>query len=203
MTGSTSNLSKVKVQSLLSRLRKYQAYLGILDGVKFAGVKPGIYPVLPHLTYNQENNAIELVSPYLTRLAVAAKLAAQGKKKKPANTFCVNGSICKVKSVFAKEVALALTTLIEQRGNRDGRIKAETVLNRCPMLLDSYARTITRQKDQLLHRAFGEAYLLMQTETCLLEKHPNLILPTDKMIPSATRLGEVIKLIQTGDSNER
>ncbi len=197
MTGTTSNPSKEKVQSLITRLQKYQAYLGMLNNAEFTSITEGLYPVMPSLTYDQENNVIEIASPYLTRLAVAARLAARCQRGKTANTFCVNASLGKTKSVSAKEVTLALTTLIEQLGNRDGRIKAETVLNRCPTLLAGFSKASTCcQKDHILKRAFGTAYKLMQTETQLLKKHPNLKLPTDDMIPTSTQLCKVINILQ-------
>ena len=188
---------------------KNMKLMGKLVGIIDNGTKNGdILPVLAYIGNDADKNTISFASPYITRIVKDIYAASIRRDRKGESLLKKNGEpqtyavysylidmgIVKEKNKKAVEIVCAVVALIEQAGKKLPHIKAETIIERCPLLSRSLQGQSNGNKNNLLKRAFTKAWELLREKTYLNPVYQNIQLPDpeDKSsIPTSSRLGMV------------
>lgn len=211
LLGKGRNISKNDINSIIDRTASFQTIYGILkDSKRPNGIGTAV-PLLVWLGYDEEVNTIKFASPYMTELIkriynVSIRKDRRGIPKLKKNgdplldvshSYLVKSSIVKERNKRAAEIVIIVVTTIEQAGNNIPHLKASTIIERVPQLQNAIDMTRTpSNKNMLLKRAFSKAWELLNTQTTLKEKYPNIILPdaeNPKNIPTIATLDMVFR----------
>ena len=89
--------------------------------------------------------------------------------------------------------------MIEQSDNINVCITIQDILDRSPQLAEALKKTArTSNKNTLLKRAFIKAYELLEKQTLLKERYPNMVFSEEFLgIPTASALNMELHFIKT------
>lgn len=111
------------------------------------------------------------------------------------HSYLVKSSIVKERNKRAVEIVMVVVTTIEQSGKNTPHLKASTIINRIPQLKKTYNDTPAKHKNRVLTRAFKKAWELLETQTNLRKKYPDIILPdpnNPQNIPTTSNLNKLV-----------
>ena len=205
-----ANYSKTEVNSIISGVKTFNNMLGVIDG--------DYLPILVYLGQDDKNHTITISMPYINRLieniykwSVQDEKKKNGKtvkylKPKPTHSYLIKPSIQTERNYMAVENVHIIVTLIEKAGNNIPHIKAQTLIDRNPLLKASLEKSAPADKNKTLKRAFTKTWELLQTQTYLSEKYPEIILPDfndQKNIPTMSKLSMVFEFKHKGKRKEK
>lgn len=207
--GKKRNLSKNDITSIIEKTSSFQTIYGVIkDPDRPNGIGTAV-PLLVWMGYDAESNTIRFASPYMTRLIkriynVSIKKDRKGSphlKKdgtpllEVSHSYLIKSSIVKERNKRAVEIVMVVVTTIEQSGKNTPHLKANTIIERIPQLQRAFNKTkTTSNKNLLLSRTFKKAWELLESQTKLRDKYPNITLPdpnNPQNIPTTSTLNMV------------
>ncbi|MDE7432293.1 MAG: hypothetical protein K2N34_10335 [Lachnospiraceae bacterium] len=216
--GKAANIGKADVQECFNDIKHFETVIGIING---GTNSHDILPILSKLEYNAEKNAIHFTSPYMFRIirdiyetSIRKNKKGQAYLKKngkpemyPSHSYLIDMSIVKERNKKAVEIVLIVVTLIEQAGTHTPHIKAETIVDRNPLLHKNLntVNSTTGNKNILLARAFTKAWELLREKTALNMVYRDIQLPDPhkpEFIPTCSTLGMLFEFPHNGKSKE-
>lgn len=213
-TGNTSKSDWKSEEAAV--LNDNMALLGRLVGIINAGTaNQSVLPVLTDYRYSPDSNTIHFSSPYMTKLVSDIYKTSIRKDKKgepiikngkpqmyPAYSFLISSDIAKERNKKAVEIVQVVVTLIEQAGNHNPNIRANTIIDRTCLLRHSLMGKDTSTKNLLLKRAFSKAWELLKSKTALQKVYKDIQLPSPKDIPTTSNLDMVFRFPHIGKSSK-
>lgn len=210
LMGKSKNISKKDIEAIIKKASSFQTICGVLKDPKRPNGIGTVLPLLLWSGYFEDTNTIQFKSPYMTELIrriydVSIRKDKMGfpKLKKDgtpvleaAYSYLVNSSIVKERNKRAVEIVMVVVATIEQAGRRVPHLKARTIMERIPQLQDAYDKATTTNKNRVLSRAFKKAWELLETQTSLRKKYPDIVLPDPndpQNIPTVTTLDMVFE----------
>lgn len=207
--GKKRNLSKNDVTSIIEKTSSFQTIYGVIkDPDRPNGIGTAV-PLLVWMGYDAESNTIRFASPYMTRLIKRIYNVSIRKDRKGSphlkkdgtpllevsHSYLIKSSIVKERNKRAVEIVMVVVTTIEQSGKNTPHLKANTIIERIPQLQRAFNKTkTTSNKNLLLSRTFKKAWELLESQTKLRDKYPNITLPDSnnpKNIPTTSTLNMV------------
>ena len=207
--GKKRNLSKNDITSIIEKTSSFQTIYGVIkDPDRPNGIGTAV-PLLVWMGYDAESNTIRFASPYMTRLIkriynVSIRKDREGSphlKKdgtpllEVSHSYLIKSSIVKERNKRAVEIVMVVVTTIEQSGKNTPHLKANTIIERIPQLQRAFNKTkTTSNKNLLLSRTFKKAWELLESQTKLRDKYPNITLPdpnNPQNIPTTSTLNMV------------
>lgn len=207
--GKKRNLSKNDITSIIEKTSSFQTiYEVIKDPDRPNGIGTAV-PLLVWMGYDAESNTIRFASPYMTRLIKRIYNVSIRKDRKGSphlkkdgtpllevsHSYLIKSSIVKERNKRAVEIVMVVVTTIEQSGKNTPHLKANTIIERIPQLQRAFNKTkTTSNKNLLLSRTFKKAWELLESQTKLRDKYPNITLPDSnnpKNIPTTSTLNMV------------
>ena len=207
--GKKRNLSKNDITSIIEKTSSFQTIYGVIkDPDRPNGIGTAV-PLLVWMGYDAETNTIRFASPYMTQLIKQIYNVSIRKNKKGtpqlkkdgtpllevSHSYLVKSSIAKERNKRAVEIVIAVVITIEQAGKNTPHLKASTIIGRIPQLQRAFNKTkTTSNKNLLLSRTFKKAWELLETQTKLRDKYPNITLPdpnNPQNIPTTSTLNMV------------
>ena len=207
--GKKRNLSKNDITSIIEKTSSFQTIYGVIkDPDRPNGIGTAV-PLLVWMGYDAETNTIRFASPYMTRLIKRIYNVSIRKNRKGSpqlkkdgtpllevsHSYLVKSSIVKERNKRAVEIVIVVVTTIEQSGKNTPHLKASTIINRIPQLKKTYNDTPAKHKNRVLTRAFKKAWELLETQTNLRKKYPDIILPdpnNPQNIPTTSNLNKLV-----------
>ena len=207
--GKKRNLSKNDITSIIEKTSSFQTIYGVIkDPDRPNGIGTAV-PLLVWMGYDAESNTIRFASPYMTRLIKRIYNVSIRKDRKGSphlkkdgtpllevsHSYLVKSSIVKERNKRAVEIVMVVVTTIEQSGKNTPHLKASTIINRIPQLKKTYNDTPAKHKNRVLTRAFKKAWELLETQTNLRKKYPDIILPdpnNPQNIPTTSNLNKLV-----------
>lgn len=209
--GKSRNIGKKDIENIIEKTSSFQTIYGVLkDSNRPNGIGSAL-PLLVWLGYDENTNTIKFSSPYMTELIKRIYNVSIRKDKKGLPKFKKNGdpllavshsylvksSIVKERNKRAAEIVMIVVTTIEQAGKTTPHLKASTIVEKVPQLQEAINKTKTQSnKNIILKRAFSKAWELLDSQTKLREKYPNITLPdpnNPKNIPTMATLNMVFE----------
>ena len=192
------------------------ALLGKLVGIINADTaNQSVLPVLTDYRYNPDSNTIHFSSPYMTKLVSEIYKASIRKDKKgepiikngkpqmyPAYSFLISSDIARERNKRAVEIVQVVVTLIEQAGNHNPNIRANTIIERTCLLRHSLMGKNTSTKNSVLKKAFSKAWELLESKTALQKVYKDIQLPSPEEIPTTSNLDMVFRFPHTGKNSK-
>lgn len=186
--GKASNIGNHAINECIDLFKSFQNIWGLVN--KGENGKD-ILPVIVYIGYDSSKNTISFSSPYMVRIIseiynTSIKKDHHGKtilksngepKLNPAYSYMIRASIVKERNKRAVEVVFIVVTLIEQCGNNEPHIRAQTIIDRNPALKKSISGCDFKRINTLLQRTFKKAWELLNTQTTLREHYQNIALP--------------------------
>ena len=214
--GKSRNISKNDIQTITDKVSSFQTIFGVLkDPARPKGMGT-IVPLLVFLGYFEKDNTIRFSSPYMNLLIQriynvsirkdrkgSAKLKSDGTPQMlPSHSYLIKSSIAKERNKKAVEIVTIVVTTIEQAGPAGvPHIKASTIIERNALLRKSLDKCVRdSNRNTLLKRAFTKAWELLETQTDLRKKYPDIVLPdptNPMMIPTMGNLDIVYTFTHT------
>lgn len=207
--GKKRNLSKNDITSIIEKTSSFQTIYGVIkDPDRPNGIGTAV-PLLVWMGYDAESNTIRFASPYMTRLIKRIYNVSIRKDRKGSphlkkdgtpllevsHSYLIKSSIVKERNKRAVEIVMVVVTTIEQSGKNTPHLKANTIIERIPQLQRAFNKTkTTSNKNLLLSRTFKKAWELLESQTKLRDKYPNITLPDSnnpKNIPTTSTLNMV------------
>lgn len=207
--GKKRNLSKNDITSIIEKTSSFQTIYGVIkDPDRPNGIGTAV-PLLVWMGYDAESNTIRFASPYMTRLIKRIYNVSIRKDRKGSphlkkdgtpllevsHSYLIKSSIVKERNKRAVEIVMVVVTTIEQSGKNTPHLKANTIIERIPQLQRAFNKTkTTSNKNLLLSRAFKKAWELLESQTKLRDKYPNITLPdpnNPQNIPTTSTLNMV------------
>ena len=207
--GKKRNLSKNDITSIIEKTSSFQTIYGVIkDPDRPNGIGTAV-PLLVWMGYDAESNTIRFASPYMTRLIKRIYNVSIRKDRKGSpqlkkdgtpllevsHSYLVKSSIVKERNKRAVEIVMVVVTTIEQSGKNTPHLKANTIIERIPQLQRAFNKTkTTSNKNLLLSRTFKKAWELLESQTKLRDKYPNITLPdpnNPQNIPTTSTLNMV------------
>lgn len=207
--GKKRNLSKNNITSIIEKTSSFQTIYGVIkDPDRPNGIGTAV-PLLVWMGYDAESNTIRFASPYMTRLIKRIYNVSIRKDRKGSphlkkdgtpllevsHSYLIKSSIVKERNKRAVEIVMVVVTTIEQSGKNTPHLKANTIIERIPQLQRAFNKTkTTSNKNLLLSRTFKKAWELLESQTKLRDKYPNITLPDSnnpKNIPTTSTLNMV------------
>lgn len=207
--GKKRNLSKNDITSIIEKTSSFQTIYGVIkDPDRPNGIGTAV-PLLVWMGYDAESNTIRFASPYMTRLIKRIYNVSIRKDRKGSphlkkdgtpllevsHSYLIKSSIIKERNKRAVEIVMVVVTTIEQSGKNTPHLKANTIIERIPQLQRAFNKTkTTSNKNLLLSRTFKKAWELLESQTKLRDKYPNITLPDSnnpKNIPTTSTLNMV------------
>ena len=207
--GKKRNLSKNDITSIIEKTSSFQTIYGVIkDPDRPNGIGTAV-PLLVWMGYDAESNTIRFASPYMTRLIKRIYNVSIRKDRKGSphlkkdgtpllevsHSYLIKSSIVKERNKRAVEIVMVVVTTIEQSGKNTPHLKANTIIERIPQLQRAFNKTkTTSNKNLLLSRTFKKAWELLESQTKLRDKFPNITLPDSnnpKNIPTTSTLNMV------------
>ena len=207
--GKKRNLSKNDITSIIEKTSSFQTIYGVIkDQDRPNGIGTAV-PLLVWMGYDAESNTIRFASPYMTRLIKRIYNVSIRKDRKGSphlkkdgtpllevsHSYLIKSSIVKERNKRAVEIVMVVVTTIEQSGKNTPHLKANTIIERIPQLQRAFNKTkTTSNKNLLLSRTFKKAWELLESQTKLRDKYPNITLPDSnnpKNIPTTSTLNMV------------
>lgn len=210
LLGKKRNLSKNDLNSIIEKTASFQTIYGVLKDQKRPNGIGSALPLLTWMGYHEETNTIQFASPYMTELIrriynVSIRRDKQGAPKikkdgslllEVSHSYLVKSSIVKERNKRAVEIVMVVVTTIEQAGKKVPHLKARTIVERIPQLQEAYEKATVTNKNRVLSRAFKKAWELLETQTSLRKKYPDIVLPDPndpQNIPTVTTLDMVFE----------
>lgn len=211
LMGKSRNLSADDTILLRNKVAAFQTIFGIIHDPKHPKRIGSALPLLVSLGYDATTNTIRFSSPYMLRLiqtlydvTVRRSKIRLSSPDQPSDFLIsehaelINTSITKEKNKRAVEIVFAIVTMIEQSNTTNVSFTIQEVLDRSPQLsvaLDKTPRT--SNKNTLLKRAFSKAYQLLEEQTALKERYPNMVFSEDFLgIPTASTLNMELHFVK-------
>lgn len=207
--GKKRNLSKNDITSIIEKTSSFQTIYGVIkDPDRPNGIGTAV-PLLVWMGYDAESNTIRFASPYMTRLIKRIYNVSIRKDRKGSphlkkdgtpllevsHSYLIKSSIVKERNKRAVEIVMVVVTTIKQSGKNTPHLKANTIIERIPQLQRAFNKTkTTSNKNLLLSRTFKKAWELLESQTKLRDKYPNITLPDSnnpKNIPTTSTLNMV------------
>lgn len=182
LEGKGRNISKNDIQTIIKKFKSLKKVIGIIRNSEEDTENGKAYPVMVWKEYNAEKNTICFESPYIETLITEIHKASVEKqsKAKPSHSYLIKTSITKEKNKRAVEIVCIVVATIEQAGKNVPNLKVRTIVDRIPQLRDAIAKCSTvSNKNRLLQNAFKKAWDLLERQTNLREKYPNIVLPSE------------------------
>ena len=170
----------------------FHKVIGVMRNNVGGKIYTSYYPIFLFTGYTEETNALEVYSPYLTRvinniLKEAIKLNPKTQKPMlnkvgktiplPSHSFLIKPSIARERNFIAAEKVVLIVQLIEQAGDNIPHIKASTLIERNPQLQYRLNESSYHHKAQVLQRVFKRTWELLHEQTNLSEVYKNIKLP--------------------------
>lgn len=207
--GKKRNLSKNDITSIIEKTSSFQTIYGVIkDPDRPNGIGTAV-PLLVWMGYDAESNTIRFASPYMTRLIKRIYNVSIRKDRKGSphlkkdgtpllevsHSYLIKSSIVKERNKRAVEIVMVVVTTIEQSGKNTPHLKANTIIERIPQLQRAFNKAkTTSNKNLLLSRTFKKAWELLESQTKLRDKYPNITLPdpnNPQNIPTTSTLNMV------------
>ena len=205
--GLQRNINKAGIQRLIDNVQSFHNIVGVMHGTRNNKPSQSLYPVLNFEGYDDKKNTISFSSPYMNmviktvyKLAIRKdkdgepKLSKRGEPLRIAtHSFLTKASIVKERNKTAIENVLIIVQLIEQCGNQEPHISAQTIIERNPLLEKRLQQT--RNKTTLLKRTFETTWRILREQTYLTERYQDIVLPDPNdpgMIPSIKNLETIV-----------
>lgn len=211
MLGYKPNTSKDGIAFAVAKVMSYNRILGVTREYYGGRMYNSHLPVMLFMGYEEKDNTIRFISPYMNKLVTVILQASIQMDRKgnpklknngepfmlPSHSYLVKSSIVKERNKRAVEIVCVVVTLIEQAGDSIPHIKAQTIVDRCPDLKNALdAAASSSNKNHVLKRAFVKAWDLLPQQTRLAEVYKNIQFPTD--IPTASQLDMVFEFPHDG-----
>lgn len=212
LMGKGRNISAEETIAIRNKVGAFQNIYGIIRDPKYPKRIGSALPLLVSLGYDDTTNTIRFSSPYMLRLiqrlydvTVRRSKFRLDKKGEPdgflltEHADIINTSIIKERNKRAVEIVFAIVTMIEQSDNINVCITIQDILDRSPQLAEALKKTArTSNKNTLLKRAFLKAYELLEKQTLLKERYPNMVFSEEFLgIPTASALNMELHFIKT------
>lgn len=216
MTGLAPNHSKSNVNAVLNKIASYSAVYGVLVSHQGGREYRSHYPVLQLVEHNDENNTVEIMSPYINKLigTIVQASIKKDRNDKPklkrngtpftwaTHSYMVDLELAKERNKRAAEIVCRIVDIIEECGNGGTpHIKVKTLIERVPDLENALNNAKTpSDKSKILRRAFSKAWQLLETKTKLRECYKNIQFPT--LIPTPRDMDKLIEIPHEGKTKE-
>ena len=214
--GKSRNISKNDIQTITDKVSSFQTIFGVLkDPARPKGIGT-IVPLLVFLGYFEKDNTIRFSSPYMNLLIQriynvsirkdrkgGARIKSDGTPQMlPSHSYLIKSSIAKERNKKAVEIVTIVVTTIEQAGPAGvPHIKARTIVERNTLLSETLSKCVRdSNRNTILKRAFTKAWELLETQTDLRKKYPDIALPDPNnpmMIPTMATLDTVYTFTHT------
>ena len=200
--GTTSGINARTIEAFIDKIGSYHNIWGIIP-TKWG---PSHYPALLMLEHDAEDNSVEILSPYFNKLIMLSRrdsirldkkgypmLDRSGKPlMRPSQSHLIKGDIVKERNKRAVQIVRIITVLIEESGGCGAKIRAQTIIDRCPDLAYALSQcSSVNAQNNLLRRTFSKVWELLKTQTKLLEAYPNIQIPTNT--PKMSHLNETFE----------
>ena len=214
--GKSRNIGKNDIQTITDKVSSFQTIFGVLkDPARPKGIGT-IVPLLVFLGYFEKDNTIRFSSPYMNLLIQriynvsirkdrkgGARIKSDGTPQMlPSHSYLIKSSIAKERNKKAVEIVTIVVTTIEQAGPAGvPHIKARTIVERNTLLSETLSKCVRdSNRNTILKRAFTKAWELLETQTDLRKKYPDIALPDPNnpmMIPTMATLDTVYTFTHT------
>lgn len=203
LMGKGRNISAEDTILLRNKVGAFQTLYGVIRDPKYPKRIGSALPLLVSLGYDDTTNTIRFSSPYMLRLiqtlydvTVRRSKLRLNKMNEPEKFLIsehadiINTSITKERNKRSVEIVFAIVTMIEQSKDENVFISVQEIFDRSPQLADALKNTIrTSNKNTLLKRAFSKAYELLEKQTTLKERYPNMVFSEEFLgIPTVSTL---------------
>lgn len=209
--GKKRTISKNDINSIVEKTVSFQKIYGILKDTDRN--TETILPLLIWKGYDENTNTIRFSSPYMQKLIRRIYEVSMRKDKsgticrkkdgtpllKAAYSYSLKSSIVKERNKKAVEIVAHIVATIELAGDREHRVPhmmTRTILENIPQLQEAYSNAAPGNKNNILSRAFKKAWELLETQTTLRNKYPDINLPDSEdpaNIPTSKQLGLVFE----------
>ena len=204
--GKGRNISAEDTILLRNKVGAFQTLYGVIRDPKYPKRIGSALPLLVSLGYDDTTNTIRFSSPYMLRLiqtlydVTVRRSKLRLKKMNEPEKFLIsehadiiNTSITKERNKRSVEIVFAIVTMIEQSKDENVFISVQEIFDRSPQLADALKNTIrTSNKNTLLKRAFSKAYELLEKQTTLKERYPNMVFSEEFLgIPTVSTLKDM------------
>lgn len=206
LMGKGRNISAEDTILLRNKVGAFQTLYGVIRDPKYPKRIGSALPLLVSLGYDDTTNTIRFSSPYMLRLiqtlydVTVRRSKLRLKKMNEPEKFLIsehadiiNTSITKERNKRSVEIVFAIVTMIEQSKDENVFISVQEIFDRSPQLADALKNTIrTSNKNTLLKRAFSKAYELLEKQTTLKERYPNMVFSEEFLgIPTVSTLKDM------------
>ena len=205
--GQQRNIGQKTVETILAKVQNFHNTVGVLHGTRNGKPVQSYYPVLNFEGYDEKNNTVSFSSPYMNYLiktiyknSIRHDKNGNIKVKKngtplllASNTYLAKPELAGEKNKAAAENVAIILQFIERAGDNVPRIKASTIIERNSLLQKRLDES--KNKRQLLQRAFSKTWELLRTKSRLTEVYKNIQLPDPKdpaMIPNESNLETLV-----------
>lgn len=210
LMGKGRNISKKDIEAIIKKAASFQTICGVLKDPKRPNGIGTVLPLLLWSGYFEDTNTIQFKSPYMIELirriydvSIRKDKLGNPKLKKDGTpvleasySYLVNSSIVKERNKKAVEIVMLVVETIERAGHGTPHLKARTIIKRNAQLQEAYNKATPNNKNRVLSRAFKKAWELLETQTSLRKKYPDIVLPDPndpKNIPTVTTLDMVFE----------
>lgn len=206
LMGKGRNISAEDTILLRNKVGAFQTLYGVIRDPKYPKRIGSALPLLVSLGYDDTTNTIRFSSPYMLRLiqtlynvTVRRSKFRLNKMNEPEKFLIsehadiINTSITKERNKRSVEIVFAIVTMIEQSKDENVFISVQEIFDRSPQLAEALKNTIrTSNKNTLLKRAFLKAYELLEKQTTLKERYPNMVFSEEFLgIPTVSTLKDM------------
>lgn len=206
LMGKGRNISAEDTILLRNKVGAFQTLYGVIRDPKYPKRIGSALPLLVSLGYDDTTNTIRFSSPYMLRLiqtlynvTVRRSKLRLNKMNEPEKFLIsehadiINTSITKERNKRSVEIVFAIVTMIEQSKDENVFISVQKIFDRSPQLAEALKNTIrTSNKNTLLKRAFLKAYELLEKQTTLKERYPNMVFSEEFLgIPTVSTLKDM------------
>lgn len=206
LMGKGRNISAEDTILLRNKVGAFQTLYGVIRDPKYPKRIGSALPLLVSLGYDDTTNTIRFSSPYMLRLiqtlynvTVRRSKLRLNKMNEPEKFLIsehadiINTSITKERNKRSVEIVFAIVTMIEQSKDENVFISVQEIFDRSPQLAEALKNTIrTSNKNTLLKRAFLKAYELLEKQTTLKERYPNMVFSEEFLgIPTVSTLKDM------------
>lgn len=209
--GKSRNLSKLDREAILNKVSTFHNVMGVIKDPQYPKRSGSLMPVLLFEGYDETTNTLAFSSPYMNWLIKNIYNVSIRKNKKgeamvkktgepqllASHSYLIKSSIGKERNKKAVEIVSIVVSLIEQTKKGVPHITAGMIVEQNPLLKKSIEEaTSTSNQNNILKRAFTKAWELLESQTDLKQKYPNIQLPDSKKktdIPTMATLDHVIE----------
>lgn len=212
-----TNINEPLKIDFISKIQIFSNIVGILEEKDYNGLDKVNYYAVMNFVRLTSDNVLTFESPYINRIIEilykvsitkaenryspkqleAIKRKGMPIQPAPTYSYLIKSSLAKERSLIAQEIVVRVVQLIEQAGNNEPTIAAQTILNDIP----AYKEFSAKENDQNIKRLFKNAWKYLKKNTRLIEYYKDIKLPNENdesCLPTKSTLDMVFKFPHKG-----